>query len=90
MMLESFSFDKINKSSDKYPVRITPSLEKTTKLCKRSIPWYYDVNRKGSYSLGNLKDYWSFDVSRKCPQEEDGLVIAEAKYDKSYLVKLYE
>lgn len=76
MMLESFELSRINVVSDKFVPKITPSLEKTTPQGNRSIPWYYDVNRKSGYpKLGNLKSYWNFDVSRKCPDEKDGLVL---------------
>ena len=80
LMLESFNLEKINGingEDEGFSIRITPSLEKTTPLSRRSIPWYYDSNQASSYSnLGRLKDYWSFDVSRKCPLETDGLVLS--------------
>jgi len=77
LMLESFDIDRINGLGETaFPIRITPSLEKRTSLSLRAIPWYYDLNLESFYShLGNLKDYWSFDVNRKCPLEEDGLVL---------------
>ena len=80
LMLESFDIKRINgpKIEDLkiIPIRITPSLEKTTTLSLRSIPWYYDLKKVSSYSaLGKLKDYWNFDVSRKCVSETEGLVL---------------
>ncbi len=80
LMLESFDLKRINgfKGADgkSFPVRITPSLEKTTLLSQRSVPWYYDLKKKSSYpALGTLKNYWNFDVSRKCTDEKDGLAL---------------
>ena len=78
LMLESFDLKRVNKSADvkSFPVRITPSLEKTTLLSQRSIPWYYDLKKKSSYTaLGTLKNYWNFDAIRKCTDEKDGLVL---------------
>ncbi len=80
LMLESFDLKRINgfKGVDgkSFPVRITPSLEKTTSLSLRSIPWYYDLKKKSSYSaLGLLKNYWNFDISRKCSDEKEGLIL---------------
>lgn len=80
LLLESFDIERVNgnisEEEGELMIRITPSLEKKTPLSLRSIPWYYDVNLASSYSsLGRLKDYWNFDVSRKCPLESDGLVL---------------
>jgi len=79
LMLESFDLERINGLTGEvegFSIRITPSREKKTPLSLRSIPWYYDVNLNSGYeNLGRLKDYWSFEVSRKCPLESDGLVL---------------
>ncbi len=81
LMLESFDLNRINGLTGEddetgLPIRITPSLEKRTHLSQRSVPWYYDVNQMSSYSsLGRLKDYWNFNISRTCPLEDDGLVL---------------
>lgn len=80
LMLESFDLKRINTINGEelkvFPIRITPSLEKTTALSLRSIPWYYDLKKKSSYAaLGNLKKYWNFDVSRKCADEKEGLIL---------------
>lgn len=80
LMLESFDLKRINgfKGADgkSFPVKITPSLEKTTLLSQRSIPWYYDLKKKSSYTaLGTLKNYWNFDVSRKNADEAEGLIL---------------
>jgi hypothetical protein len=80
LMVEMFDLKRINETKGveikKLPLRITPSFEKTTLLSQRSIPWYYNVNKSSSYSvLGNLQDYWNFDVSRKCIPETEGLVL---------------
>ncbi len=80
LMVESFELKRINgfKGADgkSFPVKITPSLEKTTLLSQRSIPWYYDLKKKSSFSaLGTLKNYWNFNVTRKFVPESEGLVI---------------
>ncbi|MCA1761359.1 MAG: hypothetical protein LC658_16435, partial [Bacteroidales bacterium] len=82
LMLESFDLKRINdiggEAGDEsgFPIRITPSMEKTTPLSRRSIPWYYNVNLNSSFStLGNLKDYWNFDIARKCLPESEGLIL---------------
>ncbi|WP_372771996.1 Ig-like domain-containing protein [Mangrovibacterium sp.] len=77
LMLESFDIERINGLGEiAHPIRITPSLEKRTCLSGRSIPWYYDLNVESFYAgLGNLRDYWNYDINRKCPFEEDGLVL---------------
>ncbi|HPE75152.1 MAG TPA: Ig-like domain-containing protein, partial [Draconibacterium sp.] len=80
LMLESFDIKRINTINvvelKAFPIRITPSLEKTTPLSLRSIPWYYDLKKKSSYAaLGTLKKYWSFDISRKCTDEKEGLIL---------------
>ncbi len=81
LMLESFDLDRVNPGlevvdGEGMDTRITPSNEKVTALSLRSIPWYYDPNLPSSYNkLGRLKDYWNYDVSRKCPLESDGLVL---------------
>ncbi len=80
LMLESFDIKRINTINvvelKAFPIRITPSLEKTTALSLRSIPWYYDLKKKSSYAaLGTLKNYWSFDISRKCTDEKEGLIL---------------
>jgi hypothetical protein len=77
LMLESFDLERVNAAlEEEFDIRITPSNEKVTALSLRSIPWYYDPNTVSSYdNLGRLKDYWSYDVSRKCPLESDGLVL---------------
>ncbi len=76
LMLESFDMERINGLTSIGGIRITPSLEKRSKLSLRSVPWYYDVNLFSSYTnLGRLKDFWNFDASEKCPLESDGLVL---------------
>lgn len=80
LMLESFDIKRINAINvvelQNFPIRITPSLEKTTLLSLRSIPWYYDLKKKSSYAaLGTLKNYWSFDIRRKCTDEKEGLIL---------------
>ena len=80
LMLESFDIQRINsikeEESNVFPIRITPSLEKTTALSLRSIPWYYDLKMNSSYAaLGSIKNYWSFDISRKCTDEKEGLIL---------------
>jgi hypothetical protein len=80
LMLESFDLKRINMVKTEeikaFPIRITPSHEKTTQLSLRSIPWYYDLKKKSSYAaLGTLKRYWNFDISRKCTDEKGGLVL---------------
>lgn len=80
LMLESFDLKRINGAGNielkKFPIRITPSLEKTTLLSRRSIPWYYDLKKKSSFAaLGTLKNYWNFNVSRKCVDESEGLIL---------------
>jgi hypothetical protein len=80
LMLESFDIKRINNINvvelKAFPIRITPSFEKTTPLSLRSIPWYYDLKKKSSYAaLGTLKNYWSFDIRRKCTDEKEGLIL---------------
>lgn len=77
LMLQSFDLERVNGIAEGiFPIRITPSLEKTTPLSMRSIPWYYDANATSSYSsLGMLKKYWSYDVYRRCPKPADGLIL---------------
>lgn len=80
LMIESFDLKRINgfKGADgkSFPVKITPSLEKTTQLSQRSIPWYYDLKKKSSFAaLATLKTYWNFNVTRKCIAETEGLVL---------------
>lgn len=79
LMLESFDLKRINgEAGDEagFPIRITPSLEKTTPLSSRSIPWYYNVLLESSFSnLGKLKDFWNFDIARKCLPEQEGLIL---------------
>jgi hypothetical protein len=82
LMLESFDMERINgiggEAGDDsgFQIRITPSLEKTTPLSLRSIPWYYNVHLESSFSnLGKLKDYWNFDITRKCLPESEGVIL---------------
>ncbi len=82
LMLESFDLKRINGTDGEagdeagFPIRITPSLEKTTLLSRRSIPWYYNVHLESSFpSLNKLKDYWNFDIARKCLPESEGLIL---------------
>jgi hypothetical protein len=80
LMLESFSIKRINSKNivelKNFPIRITPSLEKTTALSLRSIPWYYDLKKKSSFAaLGSIKNYWNFDIARKCADEKEGLIL---------------
>jgi hypothetical protein len=78
LMLESFSLERINAASGtEMEIHITPSIEKSSTLSLRSIPWYYDLDVNSSYSpLGKLEDYWNLDVAKKCPQTSDGLVLS--------------
>lgn len=77
LMLECFDLNRINgNNKEMFPVRITPSYEKSTPLSQRSIPWYYDLKHESAYtSLGFLWDYWHFEVSEKCPNPKDGEVL---------------
>ena len=79
LMLESFDLNRINTlkivEDNTLPIRITPSLEKTSPLSLRSIPWYYKLEKSSYAALGTIKSYWNFDISRKCTAEKDGLIL---------------
>ncbi len=76
LMLESFDLNRINGLGT-YAIKITPSKEKNTLLSQRSIPWYYDIDHVSTYTkLGKLEEYWNYEISEKCADPEDGLLLS--------------
>ncbi|MBN2486380.1 MAG: hypothetical protein JXB34_10445 [Bacteroidales bacterium] len=81
LMLESFDLGRVNgvvgEAEGDSQVKITPSFEKSTLMSLRSIPWYYNLSRISHYDkLGKLSDCWNYDVSKKCPNPADGLILS--------------
>ncbi|MFA8436118.1 MAG: Ig-like domain-containing protein [Marinifilaceae bacterium] len=80
LMFESFDLDRLKivlAKKEEFPIKITPSSEKSSPLGMRSIPWYYNPNQESSFEkLGRLKDYWYHDATRGCSQEADALILS--------------
>lgn len=70
LMVESFSLDLIQSPNpdgeETDPLRITPSDEKNTPLSWRSIPFYFDIKKEGSFTGDEtLEEHWDFDRTRR-------------------------
>ncbi|SHO62235.1 carboxypeptidase-like regulatory domain-containing protein [Algoriphagus zhangzhouensis] len=60
LMIENLELGILREPSpEDFPIKITPSIEKYDDLGSRSIPYYYDINGKGSFgSWFSLEKNW--------------------------------
>jgi hypothetical protein len=77
LMIETFELGLLkNPKPDQYPIKITPSKEKSGPLGHRSIPYYYDIKSKGN--LGNwfsLEKNWANPVPQQLWSSTRGKVL---------------
>ena len=77
LMIETFELGILkNPKPDQFPIKITPSIEKSGLLGQRSIPYYYDIKSKGS--LGNwfsLEKNWANPAPQQLWSSHRGKVL---------------
>ncbi|MFO7847590.1 MAG: Ig-like domain-containing protein [Balneolaceae bacterium] len=81
LMVESFNLDQIQNpdpdGEDPDLIRVTPSDEKNMPLSRRSIPFYYNIKKKGSFTGDEtLELHWNFDRTRRAGPSGDVTVLS--------------